>query len=114
MALETLKGVKEINGVEIFHASGQQYSTDKFIIVEHDVKSITFFLQDGPIKEVGKNGCQVTDMIAVAKHIIEKLNEKFQCAENEQTLYHLKKALHFQHLRTAMREKRGVEGTSNV
>ena len=79
MALETLKGVGEIGGFSLvvmdelrekfpekFNSSGQMdykgFEKDirptNFVYVRHDVNSISFTLQKGPIKEVGVNGCQ--------------------------------------------------------
>jgi len=133
MALETLKGVTEINGEKVivmdelreqfpekFNETGamdhkwfeERIRPNAFIYVRHDKNSISFTLQNGPIKEVGKNGCQVTDMITVAKHIIELLNTKFPCRENAMTITKLDEALMWQHKRTKDREKRGVEGLS--
>lgn len=119
MALETLRGVTEINGEPVRTVNEDMgipipnyLSGQGPIVIDHSINMIAFKIQNGPIKEVGKNGCQVTDMIAVAKHIIEKLNEKFPCYENEATLTHLKESLKWQVARTAKREARGVEGTS--
>jgi hypothetical protein len=135
MALETMKGVTNINGENVvcmddlrlafpekFNASGSmdykwfesEIRPHNFIYVRHDVNSVSFTLQNGPIKEVGKNGCQVTDMIAVAKHIIEKLNEKFPCRENQMTITKLDEALMWQTKRTTDRQNRGVEGISKA
>lgn len=133
MALETLKNLKQINGNTIivmdelrekfpekFNESGSMdykwFEKDirphNFIYVRHDVNSLSFTLQNGPIKEFGKNGCQVVDVIAVAKHIIEQLNEKFPCRENSMTITKLDEALMWQEKRTKDREARGVEGHS--
>lgn len=142
MALETLKDVMKINGVDLvdinkekeeFEKSspvGQRQDgitfvrenwndyfervirKNKFIYVRHDVNSLSFTLQNGPIKEVGVNGCQVSDVIAVAKHIIEELNKKFPCRENSMTITKLDEALMWQDKRTKDRELRNVEGLS--
>ena len=133
MALETLKDVQEINGEAIvimddlrekfpekFNESGamdyQWFETEirpkNFIYVRHDKNSLSFTLQNGPIKENGKNGCQVTDVIAVAKHIIEELNKKYPCRENSMTITKLDEALMWQEARTKDRTYRGVEGLS--
>lgn len=133
MALETLKGLKQINGETIvvmddlreqfpekFNESGamdykwfeKDVRPHNFIYVRNDVNSLSFTIQKGPIKEVGKNGCQVVDVIAVAKHIIEQLNAKFPCRENSMTITHLDEALMWQEKRTKDRETRQVEGTS--
>jgi hypothetical protein len=124
MALETLKGLHEINGVRILQhrpidETGKidwnhfdEMRKEQPIYVDHDVNMISFRIQNGPIKEVGKNGCQVVDMIAVAKHIIERLNEKYPCGENAGTICALNLALAWQEQRTKNRETRNVEGTS--
>ncbi len=133
MALETLKGVTTINGKQIvvmdelrekhperFTETGamdhkwfeETIRPNAFIYVRNDKNSLSFTLQNGPIKEVGLNGCQVTDVIAVAKHIIEELNKKFPCRENAVTITKLDEALLWQQKRTADREARNVEGLS--
>ena len=133
MCLETMKGIKEINGEKVvimdelreqfpekFNESGSMDYTwfekeirpHHFIYVRHDKNSLSFTLQNGPIREAGKNGCQVTDVIAVAKHIIEELNKKFPCRENAMTITKLDEALMWQKERTEDREARKVEGLS--
>lgn len=133
MALETLKGVTEINGEKIvvmdelrekfperFTPTGamdhewfeKTIRPVSFIYVRNDKNSLSFTIQNGPIKEVGKNGCQVVDVIAVAKHILEKLNAKFPCRENAVTITKLDEALMWQEKRTKDRESRAVEGKS--
>ncbi len=137
MTLETLKNIQETpSGVnivnmgalrdekpELFPDGGMQmdykiFERDirpfNFIYVRDDVNSISFTIQNGPIKENGINGCQVTDMIEVAKMIIEGLNEKFPCNENEMTIIMLDEAVRWQKERTENREKRGVEGTGQA
>jgi hypothetical protein len=83
-----------------------------FIYVRHDVNSLSFTLQNGPIKENGKNGCQVEDIIAVTKHIIEKLNKQFPCRENAMMITKLDEAIMWSKKRTADRVQRSVEGLS--
>ena len=135
MALETLKNVSRINGQkivcmddlrtqfpEMFNESGaMDYAKfeeivrpNSFIYVRNDKNSLSFTLQNGPIKEVGVNGCQVADVIAVAKHIIEELNKKFPCRENSMTITKLDEALMWQEKRTKDRELRNVEGRSEA
>lgn len=135
MALETLKGITEINGQKVvvmdelreqfperFTETGamdhkwfeETIRPNAFIYVRHDKNSVSFTIQNGPIKEAGVNGCQVVDMIAVAKHMIEKLNEKFPCRENAVTITKLDEALMWQEKRTKDRKARNVEGTSKA
>lgn len=133
MALETLKGIKDINGVKILQERVYRSAnhgevgpleidwdmTDEArkhspIYIDHDVNMISFRIQNGPIKEVGVNGCQVTDIIATAKVILEGLNEKFPSVYNTMTIENLNAALVWQERRTADRRNRGVEGKSEA
>jgi len=131
MALETLKGIKQVGGFPIivmdelrdqypekFNESGSMdykwFEADirpkNFVYVRHDKNSLSFTIQNGPIKENGVNGCQVDTVIAAAKTIIEGLNSKFPCQENEEAINHLSLALSALEQRKANREARGVEG----
>ena len=133
MALETLRGVKEIDGFKVicmdelreefpekFNESGgmdykwfeSEIRPNNFIYVRHDVNSISFTIQNGPAKEVGVNGCQLTALIETAKVMIEELNKEFPCIENEITITKLYEALFWQVQRTLNRQERGVEGVN--
>ena len=135
MALETLKGVTEINGQKIvvmdelrekyperFTETGamdhkwfeETIRPNAFIYVRNDKNSLSFTIQNGPIKEVGLNGCQVADVLSVARHIFEELNKKFPCRENAMTITKIDEALMWQEKRTKDREKRAVEGLSKA
>ena len=91
MALETLKGIKEIGGFKIvvmdelrakypekFNDSGsmdynwfeKEIRPNNFIYVRNDVNSISFTIQNGAVKESGVNGCQVDTLIETAKIMI--------------------------------------------
>lgn len=133
MALETLKGIKQIGKhnlivmddlreqyPEKFNESGsmdykwfeKDIRPNNFIYVRHDVNSLSFTIQNGPIKEVGVNGCQVNEIVEAAKIIIEGLNSKFPCRENSMAITKLDECLMWLEKRTKDREKRGVEGLS--
>lgn len=118
MALKTLLGVEHVNGLKVLDvtkfAEDQDVPEDVFCVVNHEEDYIGFKLQNGPIKEVGLNGCQVTDLIQVAKFIIEQLNVKFPCRENDNTITYLEYALYQQESRTRNRTERGVEGHSEL
>jgi len=135
MALETLVGVNELGGFKVvvmddlrkqypekFNESGamdykwfeSEIRPANFVYVRHDKNSLSFTLQNGPIKEVGVNGCQVDTIIEAAKAIIEGLNAKFPCRENAMVITKLDEALMWSGKRKADREKRGVEGTSKA
>ena len=131
MALETLKGVEKIDGFNVvvmdtlrekhpemfrpdgsmhYHLFEKDIRPTNFIYVRNDVNSISFTIQNGPIKEKGVNGCQVDTMIAAARVIISGLNEKFPCKQNQDALVGLDTALKALQDRKAERENRGVEG----
>jgi hypothetical protein len=122
MALETLKGVEKLGGFYVLaerpkNADGSvnwhlfdEMRKTKPIYIDHDVNMISFRIQNGPIKEVGVNGCQVDTLIHAAKAIIGGLNAKFPCRENSLAITKLDEAIHWLDARTKDREQRGVEG----
>lgn len=119
MALETINDLKIAGGNKVAHLEKAipmedylELIKDHFIIHGKENNTLTFKIQDGPIKEVGVNGCQVTDMISIAQYIIKKLNDKFPCEENLMTISSLNQALAWQRQRTNNRVQRNVEGTS--
>ncbi len=74
--------------------------------------SIKFTVQNGPIKEVGENGCQIDTLIYTATVVIRDLNRQFPCRENSVAITKLEEAMMWLDKRTADREFRGVEGTN--
>lgn len=133
MALETLKGIEEVGGFKVivmddlrekypekFEESGQmnwkwfetEIRPNHFVYVRNDKNSISFTIQNGPVKEVGVNGCQVDTIIETAKIIIEGLNKNFPCIENAMAINALTTSLDWLAERKRNREKRNVEGTS--
>ena len=71
--------------------------------------------QKGPVKEFAVNGCHHEDLIAV---VIDRLQcfqaGDFACRENAIALTKLEESLHWLNHRTADRQTRGVEGTSEI
>ena len=135
MALETLKSVEKIGKFHVvvmddlklmypdkFNESGamdykwfeKDIRPNNFIYVRHDVNSLSFTIQNGPVKEQGINGCQVDTIIEAAKLIIEGLNKNFPCRENAMAITKLDEALMWLEKRTKDRENRNVEGKSIV
>ena len=135
MALETLKGVEKIGGFDVvimdelrekypekFNESGgmdyQWFEKDirphNFVYVRHDKNSLSFTLQNGPIKENGVNGCQVDTLIYAAKEILSGLDEKFPASHNKKAIGHLMLAIAALDKRKEDREKRGVEGLNKA
>lgn len=133
MALETMKGLERIDRFKVLNiddlaekhpdkwdAKNRRFDWDWFketvypqgnyIIVDNHKNSITFKIQNGPIKENGVNGCQVDTLIATACHMIERLNNSYPCDHNEMAVANLTAAYDALKLRKKDREKRGVEG----
>lgn len=82
----------------------------KFIYLRRDKNSLTFNLQNGPVKENGVNGCQIDCIIAAAAHMISEANKVFACRENAIAITKLEEALLWLGKRKADRISRGVEG----
>lgn len=135
MALETLKGIKKLGGFDMvvmddlreqfpdkFNESGsmdykwfeKDVRPNNFVYVRHDVNSLSFTLQNGPIREKGVNGCQIDTIIEAAKVILEGLNKEFPCRENSMVITKLDEALHWLEHRRKDREKRQVEGLAKI
>jgi len=119
MALETLKGVKKIDGFKVVERNRydevvKEQVGDNYIDIRHYINTISFKIQNGAVKENGVNGCQVDSIIETAKIIIEKLNEKFPCEENSMVIIKLNEALMWSEKRKQNRIKRGVEGFNKI
>ena len=71
---------------------------------------IELFIQNGPIKEYGKHGMQVTDVLQWTRNMYSLLNSKFPCKENVDTITYIEMALDCQRKRTEHREKQCTEG----
>lgn len=135
MALETLKGIKNIGGFDVvvmdelrdifpekFNESGamdykwfeKDIRPHNFIYVRHDVNSLAFTIQNGPVGEAGVNGCQVDTVIETAKIILEGLNKQFPCRENAVAITKLDESLMWLEKRRKDRVVRMVEGTNQA
>lgn len=110
--METLKGVEEIGGFKIKRIDWERKpgNEDFHIDVSDKANAITFYIQNGPIKEVGVNGCQVDTIIEATKIIIEGLNRKFPCDENSAAINALGRVLSYLNERERRRELEGNEG----
>ncbi len=118
MALETLEGLESIGGFKIVLHKPPEMSWDAFdkmrdeypISITDRLNMISFKMQNGPIKEVGVNGCQVDTLIQTAEIMLDKLNDKFPSHYNRQAIMYLRNALDELEKRRLDRESRGVEG----
>lgn len=106
---------------EKFNASGamdhewfeKEIRPNHFVYIRNDKNSLSFTLQDGPVKEKGVNGCQVDTIVEAAKLMLQDLNKEMPCRENSLAITKLEEALLWLSYRTKTRTARGVEGTSN-
>lgn len=120
MALETLAGLDSIGGFNIVRVKPPEMSWDDFdklrdefpINITDRMNTISFRIQNGPIKENGVNGCQVDTLIETAKIMLDGLNKKFPCRENSLAITKLDEALLWLGARKARREAQGIEGTN--
>ena len=77
---------------------------------KRDGSVIEFKIQDGAMKDAGKNGIQITDILSYIIEVYKSLNNELGCEENKMTIYHLEMALDYQIVRTLDRAFRNVEG----
>lgn len=70
--------------------------------------------QQGPVGEVGVNGCQNEDIINVLLHRMNQLQKAFPCRENALAITKLEEALLWLQRRTALRVAQGVEGQNKA
>jgi hypothetical protein len=80
--------------------------------VDVEGSKITFNIQDGPVEEVGVNGCQIDKMGEVWLNILQKFNAKIPCRENSIAITKIEEALMWQMKRRENRVSRCVEGTN--
>lgn len=128
MALETLKGFSEIGGFKVVDldaaresdkfrdAQGDfdwvkfdEYRKDYPVSICHRENMISFRIQNGPIKEVGVNGCQVDTLLHAAMRIINEFNRKLPCIHNFKAMEDIQDAIKHLEDRKRDRESRGVE-----
>jgi galactose-1-phosphate uridylyltransferase len=83
----------------------------KFIEIYPIDSIIQFHIQNGPIKEYGENGCQISELGKMWLAILREFNNKHPCDENIMMMHHIGLALSYDELRTAGRKMKGIEGT---
>lgn len=133
--LDLIKDLKEVNNHKVVHMDTlKEEFPEKFnesgsmnyewfekeirphnhIYIRHDKNSISFTIQNGPIKENGHNGVQIDEVIETTKILLEAANKKFPCRENAIAITKLDEALLWLMKRKNDRKKRGVEGLSKL
>lgn len=71
--------------------------------------------QEGPIKEVGVNGCHNEDLLVIVLDRLQGFqNSDFKCRENDIAITKIEEALLWLNKRTRDREAKGIEGTHQI
>lgn len=108
------EGKAAVNPISVLDAPGSGGANHVYHIepAMGNALGLKIEFQNGPINEVGVNGVQNEDLLAI---IIDRMqgfqSGKFACRENEIALTHLQDAMHWLLHRTRERVARGVEGT---
>lgn len=75
---------------------------------------MTIKWQEGTVKERGKNGLQVEEVLQRCVDRLQELNAALPCKENALAIDHLRTAIVWLNERTKKREQQGVEGSSRA
>lgn len=75
---------------------------------DDELLSIQF--QNGPVREEGVNGVQLSQVLRICLARYKMLNKSFPCRENSIVITKLQEALMWDDERTAKRTRQGVEG----
>ena len=118
MALHTLKFVEQVNGypigrIPVEGLSKQDFENlvrGRYITINERQNRISFTLQRGPVGENGITGCQIDEMLKVAKLILMNLDDEFPCQENKEAIKHIHSAEQLLRDRHTRREAEGKEG----
>lgn len=121
--METVEiGNNRFTEVEVADAPGEGNACHKYYIsraggadneVAGEFGRVKF--QNGPVGEKGANGCHQEDLLAIVIHRLQGFQSgEFACRENAIALTKLEEAMHWLSHRTSARQRRGVEGTSQI
>lgn len=118
MTLKHFKNIEKVNDQPIKLVSTQFELLDRVledhIIVDDRKAVVAFKLQDGPIKEYGKNGVQIDDVLAFCRQVIHNFNKDYPCEQNLTAILSIDCALDALEDRRKDREQRNVEGQNKL
>lgn len=95
----------------LINALPESATSDSPAYIKVSGQNITFEIQNGPVGESGRNGCDVTDIIRYTIALYRSFNSSTPCRENSMTITKLEEALHWQESRTKDRYNRGAKGS---
>lgn len=101
------------NGVSCKYGISRSHPVDGIAPVHCEFGFVRF--QNDPIRESGVNGAHHEDLLAiVVDRLMSFQDGKFACRDNALAIQSLKQALFYLRRRTEDRQRRGVEGTSDI
>jgi hypothetical protein len=103
------------NGVRIQAIDEPAYGAHHLYRVGEGESAFTVGFQRGPIQEVGINGCQQEDLLAIVIHRLEAFQAtEYGCRENQEALRHCQEAIMWLDRRTLRRRARAIEGLRSI
>ncbi len=110
--MKILKGSNENTVVSLLDEDFKYYLSNAKDPLARPVGEYGYVIfQDGPVGNVGVNGCQIEDLLVIIIDRLEKFQmDLFACRENALALTKIQEALHWLDARTADRVERDVEG----
>lgn len=111
-------GTKKYSKVVCLDEPGAGGACHKYMIESTDIPIAVFGqiqFQNGPVKEVGVNGCHQEDLLVIVMDRLQHFQKgDYTCKENDYALQKIREALVCLRDRTNARIERGVEGTNQV
>ncbi len=111
-------GTKKYSKVVCLDEPGPGRACHEYEILSSDAPTRIFgtiYFQNGPVEEVGVNGCHQEDLLVIVMDRLQHFQRgDFACEENELALTNIEKALSWLRDRTNKRIEKGIEGTSQL
>lgn len=82
------------------------------LLPETDQTMLMFQMQNGPVKEKGRNGADYQSIIEFLIKVYKYFDSQAHCYENTRVIGHLEKAVDFLNQRTVRRVNLNIEGTN--
>ena len=120
MALKCVRNERRILAEHIGHIHPDSSADEKLvalgrnIVVNHASNFVGFRIQNGPIKEMGVNGCQIDHVLAFTLTFLKCLNAENPNAHSKAAIKHIELAMFALRERARGIEKRAVEGLGKL
>jgi len=129
MSLQTLTGIKEIDGFQVLNESLhlrknpndrtphginpnvlRMLKEKTFIHVKDSTNEISLTIQHGPVKQFGINGIRIETIIHLAIAVLKMLDRKYPSPHNKAAIVCFESGIKCLKNRHEDREDRGVQG----